>query len=589
MSAGLRRPCPGSLVAAAAMAAFAPARVCLAGLDLVLAGPVDAVVAAGDRVAVVQDGQVRLLSADGRALRRLGTAAPTAARATTHPRRDDVLDLYDVPEEDRDSTASEDLVEEDLTVTERRRPPRPPPEARAPPLVAGAGEEIWALAAGAIWHVDARGRATRSAGLIPRLDRLAADLDGHLVAAIGPEVSLSSDGGVTFVAVARADGPVRALAVDARRIAWATDRRLGWTGLGERSGSVALPGRALDLAACEGSLLALHGRGLLVVDRDGVPRAVVGAPPAQRVGCGSDGGWWLVGPGVTVSHDGGASFVGPAGLPELAVVDAAPGPRGLWLATAAGLFLSDGRPGGVSLLATPPLSPLRPRWTTLLPRVVVAASSTVVEPGRRDLRTLAYADFPLGEPPHPAVPAPAAGIPAVPAAPPPDENAGCLRRARQAAVDLALADPERARSLVARAGRGAWLPELRLRIDRRLGRSESLDLPVGSVSGPLGLDTVNDVRYEARATWDLSRLVFDADEIAAEAQALRMADVRRELESLVNRLYFERRRLTMDLSPTPSGEATDHARRALRAEELEAELDAVSGGAFARCLAGRSR
>ena len=35
---------------------------------------------------------------------------------------------------------------------------------------------------------------------------------------------------------------------------------------------------------------------------------------------------------------------------------------------------------------------------------------------------------------------------------------------------------ERARSLVGRAGRAAWLPELRLRAEKRMGRSESLDV-----------------------------------------------------------------------------------------------------------------
>jgi hypothetical protein len=62
-----------------------------------------------------------------------------------------------------------------------------------------------------------------------------------------------------------------------------------------------------------------------------------------------------------------------------------------------------------------------------------------------------------------------------------------------------------------------------------------------------------------------------------------MADVRREVESLANRLYFERRRLKMDLAQTPAPDAA-RARRELRIQELEAELDALSGGAFTRCL-----
>src|SRR5581483_2300844 len=92
---------------------------------------------------------------------------------------------------------------------------------------------------------------------------------------------------------------------------------------------------------------------------------------------------------------------------------------------------------------------------------------------------------------------------------------------RAAATALALAEPDRARSLVQRARLAAWLPEVRFRVDRRFGRSESLDVSPAPLADapPVSLDTVDEVRYEARATWDLSRLVFNPDELAAHAEA----------------------------------------------------------------------
>jgi hypothetical protein len=601
---------------------IAPARG-WAGLDLVLSGASDAVVVAGDRVAVVQGTEIRLLAADGQVLRRLGSASriaqrddsPAPTRATP---ADDVLELYRVPEEEYDSTAAGDLVDDDRTLAERRRVRDTAAigerQHRQAPLVAAAGEEIWALAGGALWHVDARGRTVRSAGLIPRLDHLAADRDGRIIAAAGAVIWQSTDAGVTFTPIAQADGPVRAVIAESGWIAWATDRRLTWTGTpARRAGSVALPGRALDVRRCGGTLLALHEHGLLAIDGRARPRATGPIPPATRLGCDDNGddGWWLIGPGLAVSHDGGHSFVPPPGpLPPIPIADAAPGARGVWVATAAGLFLMAESPAPPPVAAAPALraevqARERARWASLLPRVVIAASASTnlrgpaAAPARTDLRTVAYADFPLGAR-VPATVRAAPGLlslalqdagapPAAFANLPPDPDAGCLRRARADAVDLAQADPARARSYIVRAGRAAWFPELRLRVDHLQGRSESLDVPVGGVTGPLGLDTANDVRYEVRATWDLSRLVFSPDEIAAEAQALRMADVRRELESLVNRLYFERRRLTMDLDPNTPVDPAGHARRQLRAEELDAELDALSGGIFARCLAERKR
>jgi hypothetical protein len=163
-----------------------------------------------------------------------------------------------------------------------------------------------------------------------------------------------------------------------------------------------------------------------------------------------------------------------------------------------------------------------------------------------------------------------------------DPNQDCLRSARRRAVELAMAEPERARSYVSRAGYAAWLPELRLLVSRRYGRSESVDVNSSStaLSSPLGIDTVNDVRYEARATWDLSKLVFSTEELAAQTQALHMAELRRDIEATVNRLYFERRALERS--------AGVEGRRGLRTNEIEAELDAISAGSFGACLAGRT-
>jgi len=205
--------------------------------------------------------------------------------------------------------------------------------------------------------------------------------------------------------------------------------------------------------------------------------------------------------------------------------------------------------------------------------------------------------------PAPAPPAARGTVRAVPdtagsrAAPAPDPAA--LKRAamdgppvdalRAAASALVLADPGRARSLVQRARWAPWLPEVRFRVDRRFGRSESLDVspvPLGDAP-PVALDTVDEVRYEARATWDLSRLVFNPDELAAHAEALKIAEVRREVETLVIRLYFERRRLKIEAAAADGYEVASNLRRDARIEELEAELDALTGGVFSRSRSAR--
>jgi len=156
---------------------------------------------------------------------------------------------------------------------------------------------------------------------------------------------------------------------------------------------------------------------------------------------------------------------------------------------------------------------------------------------------------------------------------------------RQAATALLGAEPERARSALARARLAGWLPELRVLVERKLNRNESVDLGTAadpSAVAPVGIDTGNDVRYQARATWDLSRIVFNPDEIAVEGQALRAADARREIEGAIIRLYFERRRLKVESLGADDWDMPSGFRRDLRIAEVEAELDALTGGAFTR-------
>jgi hypothetical protein len=156
---------------------------------------------------------------------------------------------------------------------------------------------------------------------------------------------------------------------------------------------------------------------------------------------------------------------------------------------------------------------------------------------------------------------------------------------RAAATALVLAEPGRARSLVERARFAGWLPELRIMVDRRFARTESVDLGTPSdvaALAPVGIDSNNDVRYQARATWDLSKVIFNPDEIGAQFQALRTADTRREIESLVIRLYFERRRLKAESAAADDLDVLPGSRRELRIAEIEAELDALTGGAFTR-------
>ena len=552
--------------------------------ELVLAGRIERVVAAGELIAVVREGEVRVL-AEGRTVLRLAPDGEAVEGGRGDRWAEDALESAGIPEEERDSEYAEAVIDDASSLRERRTEHEHEHEHEhergSSAVVAGSGDEIWIAAGRRLWRVDRDG-PRRVATLPRRFDQLAVGADGRLMAASGAQVFLSRDEGVTFDRLTDADGPVRALAAGEGFLAWATAGQLTRVEIGRVVNQPLASGR--ELRACGSHLLALEARGLLVVDAGGT-RALAAGRDARRVAC-AGGTWVLVGRHLLVSTDEGRSFSPRADLPPAVPLDAAVGPLGLLVATDVGLYglpVQDGAPALAPSRVIVPALP-RPRWAPYLPRLTLAAGATL-GPGGEEVRAVATADFPLA-PPRP--PLPGRRLAQVEPEPAPvqwrpDREATCLPVVRDQAVARALVEPERARSYVSRAGNAAWLPELRLLMNRRLGRSESLDVPSGGSvgSGPLGLDTANDVRYEARATWDLSKLVFSTEEIAAVNAALRMADLRREVESLANRLYFERRRLKME----PVSTTDTRARRDLRVEELDAELDALSGGAFTRCLA----
>jgi hypothetical protein len=586
--------------------------------SLALAGRVERVAAAGDRVAAVRGQTAILLREDGTSLGRVeDTEAPPSRRKTRISARaeDDVLDFLGIDESEQDSAWVEDQLDDESTLSERRTMRGghsivASPRAGFAPAIAAAEKEIWIATGRGLWHLPVVGDLVHVAGRELAASSLAAGPDRRVLLASGNQLWLvsGSDGARRVLATVASVQHV-ALSSSSQRMAWTSGRQLLWSDSADEVPKQSLPLRepVIDLKFCGEALLLLSRDGLAVLSPEGVPELRSAHLAARHLACPADGvGPWLAaGPDLLLSRDEGRTWSSlpiPRGVHAL---DAAMGDHCLWLATDKGLYCSSpDQPVADELAANDGDRPaprlVGPReaswWAAWLPRLTVRAGAAVA-PGRREYQTVALASFPLDAPRKRAVlvadndeaPTPPVTRPAdlsIPA----DAEADCLVAARAKAVALAMVEPERGRSYVDRARYAAWLPELRLRLDRRLGRSESLDQPSTSTSitSPLGVDTVDDVRYEARVTWDLARLVFSNDELAAQAQTIHMAEIRRDIEVTLNRLYFERRRLGLERLPSGPGERTHALRREVRLREIESELDSLSGGAFSQCTAGRA-
>ena len=590
----------------------------------VLAGRVDRVAAAGDRLAAVRGTTVVLLREDGTVLGRVENeeTPPQRRRARARDRdEEEVLDLLGIDESEQDSAWVADQLDDETTLDERRNmrhgqtdrstlPPNPAP------AVTAAGQEIWIATGRGLWRLPDEGDLLHLAGLDLAGSLLAAGPLHRLLLASGNHIWFvsGSEGTRHFIATLKSVQVV-SISSSGQRMAWANRKQIWWNDDQDQ-----MPSQALELARpitdlkfCGEELLLLSGEGLAVISPEGVPIPRSTHLSAQHLNCQTQGGPWLaIGPNLLLSFDEGRTWSSLPIPAHMRALDAAMGDSCLWLATDKGLYCASDKGRSEATQSQPEaedspggsqsrLHVMGPRdagwWAAWLPRLTVRAGASIA-PGRRDYQTVALATFPLDAAPPRTKSILVAEIDEPAASPvrstdlrvPPDPEADCLPLTRTKAVELAMVEPERGRSYVDRARHAAWLPELRLRMDRRLGRSESLDQPSTStaITSPLGVDTVNDVRYEARVTWDLARLVFSNDELAAQAQTNHMAEIRRDIEVTVSRLYFERRRLKIERLPSGAGERTAGLRRELRVREIESELDALSGGAFSQCTAGRT-
>ncbi len=89
------------------------------------------------------------------------------------------------------------------------------------------------------------------------------------------------------------------------------------------------------------------------------------------------------------------------------------------------------------------------------------------------------------------------------------------------------------------------------------------------------------------ARWDLSKIVFNPDELDVATTATRQARLRQLILEQVTQVYFQRRRLQLKRLLVPPMQRLDAVAIELEIEALTAELDALTGGWFSASIKPR--
>lgn len=154
---------------------------------------------------------------------------------------------------------------------------------------------------------------------------------------------------------------------------------------------------------------------------------------------------------------------------------------------------------------------------------------------------------------------------------------------QNAAAEYARVNPDAYDSWMS-ASRWAYI--LPSNIRGQLRRQDGDQSDVRTTSSGLSdlVSTDEQLQIILRADWDLTRLVFNKDSITAARQIERIVNQREDILTTVNKLYFARRQLQVDLELEPPTSVERAVKSQLRIDALTADLDALTGGWFSKQL-----
>ncbi|MFT5387750.1 MAG: hypothetical protein ACI9E5_000884 [Candidatus Omnitrophota bacterium] len=150
------------------------------------------------------------------------------------------------------------------------------------------------------------------------------------------------------------------------------------------------------------------------------------------------------------------------------------------------------------------------------------------------------------------------------------------------AIDQAEVHPDKIRQWRKLARKKALFPQINMGFDggNDWGGSDSL---WGSSSGALAIGPDDksyggDFGWDVGLSWDLGDFIWSTDQTTIDSRSKLMVELREDVLDQVTRLYFERRRLQLEIL----NRNADEYEYDLRVQELTAHLDAYTGGLFSK-------
>jgi hypothetical protein len=155
-----------------------------------------------------------------------------------------------------------------------------------------------------------------------------------------------------------------------------------------------------------------------------------------------------------------------------------------------------------------------------------------------------------------------------------------IREVQRATLAYYQLEPERIRAMSTSARLKGLFPEIDAGVDSLLGHnfSSTQDALFPTFAFKERQAASNDqFIWRVRGVWDLSRLVFNPEQLDVKT----LNSLQETLIREVTVMYFSRRRVLANLILSPPEDEEDRFFEELRLEEMTATIDAFTGGKFA--------
>lgn len=165
-----------------------------------------------------------------------------------------------------------------------------------------------------------------------------------------------------------------------------------------------------------------------------------------------------------------------------------------------------------------------------------------------------------------------------------------VRQVQEMALEYSQTDPRYLEGWMRASKSAALLPEFQVTYGYSQGYDDG-SIYLTDPNDPTGTpllqpdDTSSAVDWDVdlRAKWRFDKLVMSSERIRVISEAQDVVKLRDKILEEVTRVYFDRRRLQVEMLLNP-GDLKAQLKNELRLQELTAQLDAYTGGRFTAAL-----